>query len=117
MSSSSDFNDRRKSRRIQAPVYCRPAGLSFLSTKSRAESIDLSMGGIRVYSDLEYQVGELLRLELFVVDSPPTTFTAEVMWRDELPAGAPARFDVGLKFHDLDESGLRLLTSVLGPVE
>jgi c-di-GMP-binding flagellar brake protein YcgR len=108
--------DRRRFRRIQAPVYCRSAGLSFLA-KNRAESIDLSMGGIRVYSDQDYSVGEFLRLELFVADGEPATFTAEVMWREALPAGGPARFDVGLKFHELDQAALQLLTSVLGPAE
>jgi hypothetical protein len=75
------------------------------------------MGGIRIYSDLELPKGELLRLELFLKNQDPITYTAEVVWTEALPPDAPARFDVGLKFHELDPEAIRLLSSVLGPPE
>ncbi len=63
------------------------------------------------------KVGELLKMEFFVPDEAPVTYTAEVVWIEPLPAGAPARFDVGLKFIQLEPATLRLLAKVLGPPE
>jgi hypothetical protein len=107
--------ERRKYRRIQAPVYCRPAGLK-LFTRQQEEAVDVSMGGVRIYSDLELKVGEMMKLELFLRDVPPVTYTAEVVWIEPL-AGGPARFDVGLKFVELEPSAVELLMKVLGPEE
>ena len=50
-------------------------------------------------------------------DEAPVTYTAEVVWIEPLPAGALARFDVGLKFIQLEPATLRLLAKVLGPPE
>jgi hypothetical protein len=106
-------DERRRDRRIQAPVYCRPAGLTLLARHS--QPVDLSLGGVRVYSDDEYRVGDLVKLEFFVVDAPPVTYTAQVVWLDSLLSGRPARFDVGLKFIDLSPEALKFLTGVLAP--
>jgi hypothetical protein len=107
--------DRRKDRRIRAALYCRPAGVEFLARQR--EPVDVSLGGIRIFSDDPLRVGELLKMEFFLPDVPPVTYTAEVVWIEELPAGSPARFDVGLKFIQLEPDALQLLTRVLGPPE
>jgi hypothetical protein len=107
--------DRRKFRRIKTALYCRPAGVKFLARQR--EPIDVSLGGVRIYSDDELRVGELLKMEFFLPDVDPVTYTAEVVWIERLAADAPARFDVGLKFVQLDPSALKLLMRVLGPEE
>src|SRR5580704_18587981 len=107
--------DRRKDRRIRAPLYCRPAGVEFLARQR--EPVDVSLGGVRIYSDDELKVGELLKMEFFLPDVPPVTYTAEVVWIEPLPAKSPARFDVGLKFIQLEPDALQLLMKVLGPEE
>jgi hypothetical protein len=108
-------DERRRFRRIQAPIFCRPAGVKLLQKR---EPIDLSLGGLRIYSDERFPLGETLKLEVFATDaSPSVTFTAEVVWMTELPPGSPAKFDLGLKFTQLDPAGLKLLTTVLGPAE
>jgi hypothetical protein len=81
------------------------------------EPIDVSLGGIRIYSDDPLSTGELLKMEFFLPDVDPVTYTAEVVWTEALPAGAPARYDVGLKFVQLDPGALKLLVQVLGPEE
>lgn len=105
--------DRRRERRIRAAVYCRPAGMEFLARQR--EPVDVSLGGIRIYSDDPLKVGELLKMEFFLPDTPPVTYTAEVVWVEALEKGAPARFDVGLKFIQLEPAALALLMRVLGP--
>ena len=107
--------DRRRERRIRAAVYCRPAGVEFLARQR--EPVDVSLGGIRIYSDEPMKVAELLKMEFFLPDTPPVTYTAEVVWIEPLEKGAPARFDVGLKFIQLEPAALALLMRVLGPPE
>jgi len=81
------------------------------------EPVDVSLGGVRIFSDDEMRVGELLKMEFFLADVPPVTYTAEVVWIERLEDGAPARFDVGLKFIQLEPDALSLLARVLGPPE
>ncbi len=107
--------DRRQDRRIRAAVYCRPAGTEVDSR--RRQAVDVSLGGIRIYSDDPLQLGELFKMEFFVPDTPPVTYTAEVVWIEPLEEGAPARFDVGLRFVQLEPAAMALLMRVLGPLE
>jgi c-di-GMP-binding flagellar brake protein YcgR len=114
--SSQQPSDRRKYRRIRVPLYCRPAGVQFLARQR--EPVDISLGGVRIYSDEALRIGELLKMEFFLPDVPPVTYTGEVVWVEELTgAEAPARFDVGLKFIQLEPDALKLLLRVLGPPE
>ena len=106
-------DERRQYRRIQAPVYCRPGGVSLLARNR--QPVDLSLGGVRVYSDDKYRVGELVKMEFFVSGAPPVTYTAQVVWIDPMPKDSPAKFDVGLKFVDLSPEALTFLATVLGP--
>lgn len=105
-------SERRRYRRIQAQLYCRPAGVQALA---RHEAIDVSFGGVRIYSDEKYALGSLLKMELFASGAPSVTYTAEVASIEALPAGAPAVYDVGLRFVDLTPDALALLKGLLGP--
>jgi hypothetical protein len=108
--SSEHPRERRKYHRIQAPVFCRPARVQIMR-----RAIDVSMGGVRVYSDLELETGDELKMELFLPDGHPVEFTCRVAWIERLPKDAPAKFDVGLSFVDADEKSRRALQSVLAP--
>jgi hypothetical protein len=81
---------------------------------SNLQTVDVSLGGVRIYSDASMRVGTHVELDFLAPDTPPITFTAEVMWVEELAAGAPARFDVGLRFLQLAPDGLKLLFHILG---
>jgi hypothetical protein len=81
------------------------------------EPVDISLGGLRIFSDEERRVGELLKMEFFLPDVPPVTYTAEVVWVEALDKDAPARFDIGLKFIQLEPDALKLLLRVVGPPE
>jgi len=76
---------------------------------------DISLGGMRVYSDEEFSVGARLDLDVMLPDGDPVRCWAQVVWRLELPADGPARYDVGLKFFDMAEPDLQRLASVLVP--
>jgi hypothetical protein len=81
------------------------------------EPVDISLGGVRIYTDEKLRVGELLKMEFFLPDVTPVTYTAEVVWIEPLPPGSPARYDVGLKFIQLEPAAIALLMGVLGPPE
>jgi hypothetical protein len=67
---SENPRERRRYQRIQAPVFCRPARLQIMQ-----KAIDVSVGGVRVYSDMELEKGELLMLELFLPDGVTVAFS------------------------------------------
>ncbi len=106
-----DPKERRQFRRIEAPVYCRAAGLKLFDHQE--EPIDVSRGGVRVYTDEPLRVGDRLTMELFLKDQPSVTFDAEVAWIERLEEGAPGKFDVGLKFVRLSPENEALLAKVL----
>src|SRR5580698_6934028 len=105
--------NRRRYRRIRGTIRCRLAGMEFFGP--HIEPVDISFGGLRLYSDEEYAVGALLRLDIFFPRAAAVTFTAEVMWIKASAKGAPARFDVGLTFIGLSPDALKLLQPLLEP--
>ena len=105
--------DRRRYPRVQADVICRPAGADLVHHKRNAR--DVSLGGMRVYSDEEFALGSRLDLDVLLPDRSEVRCWAVVVWLTELAAGAPARFDVGLKFTDMAPADIRRLAAVLVP--
>lgn len=65
MVKSTTGDDRRKYRRLYIPVFYRAA--SFFS--NRKPVIDIGLGGIKIYSEEEFNIGTRLELELFLIDS------------------------------------------------
>lgn len=96
--------------RLNAPVRCRPRGLRWLHERPPS---GVSLGGARIYSDERMAVGAQLDLELFLPDGSTVSAGAEVAFVDELPGGAPARFDVGLRFLELQHADRSRLAAVL----
>ena len=93
--------DRRRYRRIRAPILMRPVG-PLAAWNARTKVADISSGGLRAYSDEQPDVGTSLALDLFFRDGEPAGVLAQVVWVQELPPGSPARFDVGLRFLEVD---------------
>ena len=110
-------DDRRKFRRLKTPVFYRPVGLSLLrrlrGKEDRERAVDISLGGVRIYSDDELQVGSRLELDLFLPDDTTLATKAVVVWVHPMPEGSPARYDVGVRFDDMDEADQQRLSHVL----
>ncbi len=102
--------DRRKFPRLEVPVFYR----AVMSTPAdRLQAVNLSQGGVRLYSDHPHPLGERLELELFLPDRSALTCGAEVVWMESLPMGAPARFEVGVKFVRISPEDQARLTAIL----
>jgi PilZ domain len=102
--------NRRQYPRVNVSVFCRPIGKPLFG---RRRATDVSLGGLRLYADEPAQVGDRLALELFLPDDRQVECRVEVVWVEELPAGSPARFDVGLKYIEIDPEIRALLLTVL----
>jgi hypothetical protein len=76
---------------------------------------DISLGGARVFSDETFPVGSRLDLDVLLPDETSVRCWAEVVWLLELDGGAPAKFDVGLKFTDMAPNDVQRLAAVLVP--
>ena len=104
--------DRRRYRRVQAPILVRPAGL--LAWVAARQVNDISLGGIRTYADELVPIGRRLELELRFADGRTATVEAEVAWAETLPQGAPARHELGLRLVRASEQDLALIAGALG---
>lgn len=91
-------------------MFCRPIGKPLFQ---RRRAADVSMGGMRLYADEAPATGDRLELELFLPDERAAVCQVEVVWVDELPAGSPARFDIGVKFIAVASEVRVLLAQIL----
>jgi hypothetical protein len=107
-----EADDRREYPRLEAPVFCRPAGRPLFR---RRKAADVSLGGLRLFADDAPARGDRLELELFLPDESELLCVVEVVWVDEMPEGSPARFDVGAKFVALGDTDRARLAQVLKP--
>ena len=107
------MSDRRRYPRIQADFLCRPAGSPLLH--HRRNTADISLGGVRVFSDESFSVGDRLDLEVLMPAGRPIRCWAEVVWIVDLGADGPARHDVGLKFTDMAPADIQALAAAMVP--
>lgn len=70
---------------------------------------------MRVYTDEDFAIGSRLDLDVLLPDRSSVRCWAVVVWRAELGAGRPARFDVGLRFTDMAPLDVQRLATVLTP--
>lgn len=105
------LSDRRRYPRIHAEVLYRPAGLSLAHHRRSAR--DISLGGMRVFSDEDFRLGSRLDLEIQLADGSVVRCWSEVVWIVPLRNGSPASFDVGMKFTDMAQEDIQRLATVL----
>jgi c-di-GMP-binding flagellar brake protein YcgR len=113
-SSRSTASDRRKYRRIRAPLHYR--SVDSTPPSHRGEALDISLGGVRIFSQKELPIGAIVMLEIFRPNGSPAAYRAQVMWVEPLADGAPARFELGLRFIEIDPEALAFLMQVIDPL-
>jgi hypothetical protein len=105
-----DFN-RRRFPRVQAPILFRSKRLF----GRRAPVIDIGLGGMRVYSDDAFKIGQGLDIELLLPDGDELVCQVRVVWLGMLEPGAPAKYDVGLELLAVEGGQIGKLASALKP--
>jgi Tfp pilus assembly protein PilZ len=109
--STNEDDDRRQFPRVAAPMYCRPARRRLLR---RRQVVDVGLGGMRVYSDDPYALGDKLEIDLFSADGDDyVTCLTEVLWIREIPGGTPARYDVGLRFLEIPATARAMIEDLV----
>jgi c-di-GMP-binding flagellar brake protein YcgR len=106
---SEDQINRRKYPRYNAPICYRSASLF----SARKPLVNISLGGIRIYSDDEFKIGKRLEVELMLPDDSVLICTAKVVWQKLLDDEATAKYDTGLQFLDISSEHLGRLSEVL----
>ena len=106
-------SERRKFKRLNAPVLCRPLGATLVDADGKRKVQDISLGGVCVYTDDVHQVGEHLELELFLPTGGTVTLDTLIVWVDPLGPSDPAKFEIGLQYLDLAASDLARIEAVL----
>jgi len=101
--------ERRRFPRVMAPVYYRSPRI--LRAKNRVSNI--SLGGIRIFSDKELKIGKNLEIEIFLPGGDSVSATTRVVWIKPLPPEAEALYDVGLEFISLPPEHQEALKTVL----
>src|SRR5512139_2545476 len=100
-------------RRIQAPIYHRPA--SWFARGLRGGTVSPTVTGVRSYSDDRLKPGRMLEVDVFPPGGGSFRALVEVAWCDEMPRDFPARYDVGMRLLQVESGGLSQLQGVLGP--
>ena len=106
-------SERRRFKRLNAPVLCRPLGATLIDEEGKRKVQDISLGGVCVYTDDKHQVGEHLELELFLPTGDTVTLDTVIVWIDPLAATEPAKFEIGLQYVDIAASDLARIEAVL----
>lgn len=76
-------------------------------------TVNMSLGGARVYSDERLKLGRRLHVELLADPGCTIQVLARVVWIDELDEASPARYDVGLEFLEVPEEMTSRLAAIL----
>jgi hypothetical protein len=103
-------SDRRLYPRLNVPMLWRSPGV----VANLSRTVNMSLGGARVFSDERLRLGTRLHVELLAGADNVIKVLARVVWIDELDAGSPARFDVGLEFLDVPDEMMSRLAILLG---
>jgi c-di-GMP-binding flagellar brake protein YcgR len=100
---------RRQFPRVKAPVLYRAVS----TAGSKHKISDISLGGIRIFSNERIRKGKRLEMELFLPKGYSLTVTAKVVWVRPLPKGSASPFDMGLEFISLPPNAMTELKTVL----
>lgn len=104
--------DLSRFRRLHAPAYVRPLGpLAYRVPRRVGDEVY----GLRTYTDDRYRNGRRLELEVLLPDGGSATVVVEVAWVQQLPAGSPARYEVGLHYVEVTPEDQARIEQVTQP--
>ena len=109
MEEDNSYKNRRRFPRLSSQVYYRIGK----SQSLRQRVSDISMGGVRIYSDERLDVDERVELELHFPNGFSGKGSARVVWIKELPPNSGASYDVGLEFLELPDEAIEELKEAL----
>lgn len=109
MEEDNSHKDRRRFPRLSSKVYYRIGK----SQSLRQRVSNISLGGVRIYSDERFDIGEEVELELHFPNGFSCKGSARIVWIKELPPDSGASYDMGLEFLEFSEETIKELTEAL----
>lgn len=109
MEEDNSQKDRRRFPRLPSKIYYRIGK----SQSLRQRVSNISLGGVRIYSDTRWDIDEEVELELHFPDGFSGKGSARIVWVKELPPDSGASYDVGLEFLEFPEEAIKELTEAL----
>jgi len=101
--------DKRRYPRLKARILYKAAKI----IGQKRQVPDISVGGMRIYSNKYYAVGETLNIELSLPSGQTSVAITHVAWIEAYPKDADAVYELGLEFIYLPFAAARELESVL----
>ena len=109
MASNTSEHDRRRYPRLKAPVQIRVEKMF----GPRGRIFNISLGGVRVFSDELYKKGQNLKLKIYLPRDETLEAVARVAWIEERPPDFDCFYDLGIEFLSLPSNSSHKLQSVL----
>ena len=106
--------DRRRYPRLLADVtfrYCDKEEED--SVQRQTVTKDISLVGLRMYSDIRFEAGKVLFLEIIVPGHLPIKCHAKVVWEDKFEGGNDAEYDMGLEYLDISDTDRSFLSDFI----
>lgn len=103
---------RRRYPRLKAHVLYKPSKI----IGQRHQVPNISLGGMRIYSNKHYAVGQTINIELSLPSGQSAVALARVAWIDAYPKDSDALYDLGLEFIHLPPNALRELELELSSI-
>ena len=101
---------KRRYPRLKAPV-------SYKTTKvigQKHQAPNVSLGGMRIYSNTYYQKGQTVNIELSLPSGQTVVALTRVAWIEAYPEDSKALYDLGLEFIHMPPDAMRELKNELG---
>ena len=109
MTDFANEQDRRRFPRVNVPIYFSYSS-RFLNSVPVA---DVSLGGVRMFSDEKIDVGKRLNLTVTLPGGDLIECRGEVVWVSDMPKGSEAAYDLGISFVDIAPSDRETLGRLL----
>lgn len=107
-SNESEHKERRYPR-VKARILYRPPKVF----GQKRQAPDISLGGMRIYSNKLFQQGSTHNIEIFLPSGQTAMVLARVAWVDAYPKDSDALYDIGLEFIHVPNNIADDLKSVL----
>ena len=108
---SVDPADRRRYPRMRADVLWRPAGLGVFHGQRNLSN--LSLAGMRAFSDIPLQVGQRLECEVLPTEDRPIRVWGSVVWCVPTEDGSNAAYEAGVMFTDMEAADIQRLAGLM----
>lgn len=78
-----------------------------------SQAANISLAGVRIYSNKPFKKGQALEIELLLPSGDSLKAIVRVVWISALPPGSEALYDVGLEFLDIADDVIPKLQTVM----